>query len=517
MRIGKLWLVAILSVMPVAARAQVSVGVNVNLDLNAYDTSAPGDPVASVDVFYDQLSPYGVWVDDPDIGRVFIPQEDAYVPYTVGHWEYTRLGFVWVSSERFGWATSHYGRWAYSNPYGRWVWLPDTEWGPAWVEWRQTSTDFGWAPLPPPRVTYTPPPESWHYCGANHILDVNVTRYYEPRDRVVVIHREARPIEHYQTVSNVRVNVGPPPSVLHEHRIEVKPARVEAKVIGRWTPTEAHAQVQRAQERRQTFEVDNQKRLEANTRVHAVQQKVIETHPQIKVQAEARLKVQPTRAEPAKPMPAPNHAEPQRAQPHPMPPDRVEAHPGQPSKVEPARPQPNKIEPARPEPRPAQPNKLEPGRSEPRPAQPTKAEPARPEPRPAQPNKIEPTRPEPRPAQPTKAEPARPEPRPVQPNRVEPARPEPRPAQPNRVEPARPTPQPARPEPARPTPPPAHVESRPEPARPNPQPQPARPEPRPEPARPAAPPAHAEPAKPAPTPGHAEPAHPAPHHEPDKK
>ena len=44
----------------------------------------------SVDVFYDQLSPYGVWVDEPDVGRVFIPNEDGFVPYTVGHWQYTR-------------------------------------------------------------------------------------------------------------------------------------------------------------------------------------------------------------------------------------------------------------------------------------------------------------------------------------------------------------------------------------------------------------------------------------------
>ena len=206
-----------------------------------------------------------MWVDEPDIGRVFIPNDDGFVPYTVGHWEYTRLGFVWVSNQPFAWATSHYGRWAYSNPYGRWVWLPDTEWGPAWVEWRQTDTDFGWAPLRADvvdRASYQPPVESWHYCGAAHVLDANVTRYYEPRERVVVIHRQARPIEHYQTVSNVRVVVGPPPAVLREHRVEVKPVRVEAKVVGRWTPTEARAQVTRAQEHRATFEVENQRRLE---------------------------------------------------------------------------------------------------------------------------------------------------------------------------------------------------------------------------------------------------------------
>ena len=284
MRIGKLWLVAILSAIPVAAHAQVNIGVNVGVGVDAdYDSTAPGDPVESVDVFYDQLQPYGVWVDDPDLGRVFIPNVNDFVPYTVGHWEYTRLGFVWVSNQPFAWATSHYGRWAYSNEYGRWVWLPDTEWGPAWVEWRETDNDFGWAPLAPAGYSYAPPVESWHYCNAAHVLDVNVTRYYEPRERVVVIHREARPIEHYQTGSNVKVHLGPPPQVLRLHRIEVKPARVDARVVGRWTPTEAHALATRAEQHRATFEVENQRKLEANTRLHTVQQKVIESHPQLKV------------------------------------------------------------------------------------------------------------------------------------------------------------------------------------------------------------------------------------------
>ena len=152
-----------------------------------------------------------------------------------------------------------------------------------------------------PRISYEPPAESWHYCGAAHVLDVNVTRYYEPRERVVAIDREARPIEHYPTVSNVKVVVGPPPSVLHEHRVDVRPVRVDAKVVGRWTPTEAHAQVARAQEHKATFEVENQRKLDANTQIHAAQHKVIETHPQIKVQVDARVQAAKTgHAEPAR-------------------------------------------------------------------------------------------------------------------------------------------------------------------------------------------------------------------------
>jgi len=443
MTIGKLWLVAILSAaVPAVAHAQVNVSVGIDIDANAYDSTAPGDPVEDVDVFYDQLQPYGVWVDEPDVGRVFIPSQNNFVPYTTGHWEYTRLGFVWISTEPFGWATSHYGRWAYSNPYGRWVWLPDTEWGPAWVEWRQTSDHFGWAPLPPTRVAfnYSPPVDSWHYCGSAHILDANVTRYYEPRDRVVVIHREARPIEHYQTVSNVKVVVGPPPSVLRDHRVTARPVQVNQKIVGRWSAPEAHAQVQRAQEHRATFEVENQKHVQANTRINTAQTKVIETHPQIKVQADARFEAAKS-GKVARPEPA--HVEQRPATP---PQGHVEpARPATPQHAEPARPMPNRVEPAHPAtpPQHAEPARRMPNRVEPaRPATPPQhAEPARP-----MPTRVEPARPA---TPPQHAEPARPtEPvRPAAPQPAEPARPtQPvRPAAPQHAEPARPAPQRAEP------------------------------------------------------------------------
>ncbi|HET9620270.1 MAG TPA: DUF6600 domain-containing protein, partial [Kofleriaceae bacterium] len=261
-------------------------------DDDSYDTTAPGEPVESNDVFYDQLEPYGVWVDEPDVGRVFIPDTENYVPYTNGHWQYTNLGFVWVSNEPHAWATSHYGRWAYSNNYNRWYWAPDTQWGPSWVEWRQTGSDFGWAPLAPEvviRAGWRPPVETWHYCPSERILDVNVGRYYEPRDRVVVIHREARPIEHYSRVSNVRVVVGPGRNVLREHRVVARPVRVEARTVGRWNAGEAHAQVVRANEHRAVFEANNQRRIESNTRIHTAHVRVIENHPQIREQVNVRV------------------------------------------------------------------------------------------------------------------------------------------------------------------------------------------------------------------------------------
>ena len=42
----------------------------------------------------------------------------------------------------------HYGRWTKVEDEG-WCWIPDYEWGPAWVSWRESDDYVGWAPLPP--------------------------------------------------------------------------------------------------------------------------------------------------------------------------------------------------------------------------------------------------------------------------------------------------------------------------------------------------------------------------------
>ena len=109
---------------------------------NVY-ADAPGSTVSSVDVFYNDLAPYGSWYNDPTNGWVFAPADGSYVPYTNGHWADTDYGFTWVSSDPFGWATDHYGRWVWAN---RWIWLPSTVWGPAWVQWREGPGYVGWAP-----------------------------------------------------------------------------------------------------------------------------------------------------------------------------------------------------------------------------------------------------------------------------------------------------------------------------------------------------------------------------------
>src|ERR1700761_3544443 len=110
---------------------------------SSYDT--PTDQV-----FYDELSPYGNWIDYPDYGYVWQPNVDPdFRPYdTNGNWVYSDAGWTWVSGYSWGWAPFHYGRWFYDGSYG-WLWQPGNEWAPAWVTWGQSGDYYGWAALPP--------------------------------------------------------------------------------------------------------------------------------------------------------------------------------------------------------------------------------------------------------------------------------------------------------------------------------------------------------------------------------
>ncbi|MEJ7691419.1 DUF6600 domain-containing protein [Daejeonella sp.] len=109
------------------------------------------DDNVSLETFYEELSPYGVWINDPQYGRVWRPdvdQDDFRPYYSRGHWEMTRYGNTWVSDYDWGWAPFHYGRWHHQSRRG-WVWIPGRQWAPAWVSWRSGGGHYGWAPLGP--------------------------------------------------------------------------------------------------------------------------------------------------------------------------------------------------------------------------------------------------------------------------------------------------------------------------------------------------------------------------------
>src|SRR5216684_845077 len=106
--------------------------------------------ISSRSDFYSPLTPYGAWVDVSSHGRCWRPASvpTGWRPYTTGHWEWTDVGWYWVSDEPWSWACYHYGSWVYDSSYG-WVWMPGTEWAPAWVVWREAPDYIGWAPCGP--------------------------------------------------------------------------------------------------------------------------------------------------------------------------------------------------------------------------------------------------------------------------------------------------------------------------------------------------------------------------------
>ncbi|MGD0709616.1 MAG: DUF6600 domain-containing protein [Bacteroidales bacterium] len=112
-------------------------------------TAAQGVSV-SYQVFYDDLSPYGTWVDIPNYGYVWSPDVyPGFTPYaTNGYWVLTNAGWTWVSDYPWGWAPFHYGRWYTDDTYGP-IWIPGNEWGPGWVSWRKSNDYYGWAPMEP--------------------------------------------------------------------------------------------------------------------------------------------------------------------------------------------------------------------------------------------------------------------------------------------------------------------------------------------------------------------------------
>ncbi len=166
----------------------------------AFNTEAKGHYNGVGGYFYSQLSPYGSWIEvdygvvvwRPTIIRV------NWTPYQMGQWVWTYDGWYWDSYEPFGFITYHYGRWYYDDYYG-WLWYPDYEWAPAWVEWRYDNDYIGWAPLNPYAVfsvsvgiyfttTYYTPYYHWNYVTYGNFCDPYVYNYYVPSGSKYRIH-----------------------------------------------------------------------------------------------------------------------------------------------------------------------------------------------------------------------------------------------------------------------------------------------------------------------------------------
>ena len=162
---------------------------------NDYQDDGYSTGNVSLQTFYDELTPYGTWIQDPQYGYVWRPDVDQneFRPYyTNGRWAMTEYGNTWVSNYDWGWAPFHYGRWVI-NSYRQWIWLPDTNWGPAWVDWRSGDGYYGWAPMAPSininlsfGRRYSVPEFCWNFIPQRNIYINTFPRYDYGRNNVYI-------------------------------------------------------------------------------------------------------------------------------------------------------------------------------------------------------------------------------------------------------------------------------------------------------------------------------------------
>ncbi|WP_300565443.1 DUF6600 domain-containing protein [Flavobacterium sp.] len=193
-----IFFIGIIGVAPQKATAQVSV---------------------SFQLFYDNLSPYGNWIDNSDYGYVWVPNVSrGFTPYgTNGYWVYADVGWTWVSNYSWGWAPFHYGRWFYDSYYG-WVWVPDTNWGPAWVTWRYYDGYYGWAAIGPGislslaySSGYNVPRDHWVFVREGDFGRRNISNYYVNTTNNITIINNSTVINNLRTdrVTQGQYNAGP--------------------------------------------------------------------------------------------------------------------------------------------------------------------------------------------------------------------------------------------------------------------------------------------------------------------
>jgi hypothetical protein len=158
----------------------------------------PQDPTP--EKFEESLSPYGRWVDTPEYGRVWIPNNTSsdWQPYTDGQWADTSYGWSFVAAVPYGWAVYHYGRWGWRAGLG-WYWVPGYHWAPAWVAWRHVNGYACWSPIGPHGYVYPHSWPGWVVVPHTH-FNQPILRWRVPTPKVATIVRTARPVRGFGSV-----------------------------------------------------------------------------------------------------------------------------------------------------------------------------------------------------------------------------------------------------------------------------------------------------------------------------
>ncbi|MGA3178804.1 MAG: DUF6600 domain-containing protein [Verrucomicrobiota bacterium] len=207
------------------------------------DMVQPPPPAAMVDpeplenpqdsYFYNDLAPYGSWVQVIDFGWCWQPMvssvDASWLPYRDrGHWVSTDEGWYWASDYSWGWATFHYGRWSHDRAFG-WVWSPGSVWAPAWVAWRDSDNCSGWAPLPPNALfqpgiglfagdgmagvdaSFGLGASAFTFVTYDHFLSPRVSGFAATAPQAAVLYKKSTPVNNYSVQGRKVINSGVSP------------------------------------------------------------------------------------------------------------------------------------------------------------------------------------------------------------------------------------------------------------------------------------------------------------------
>ena len=143
---------------------------------------------------FSELDAVGTWESTDQFGIVWVPTglTADWAPYRDGHWRWIApWGWTWIDNQPWGFATTHYGRWAIVD--GHWLWVPGSfvehpVYVPAVVAFLgtagvglsvadRTGPAIGWFPLAPGEVywpSYTRDLDYVRNLNLGNVTDVSV-------------------------------------------------------------------------------------------------------------------------------------------------------------------------------------------------------------------------------------------------------------------------------------------------------------------------------------------------------
>jgi hypothetical protein len=195
-------------------------------------------------LFYDALEGHGDWLLIEPIGYVFRPYDadEYWHPDLYGYWAPSEwYGWVWISSEPYGWATYHYGEWYYDDFQG-WVWIPGSEWGPAWVSWVATPDYVGWAPLSPPGLPSDRVPGGpFLYVRMSEFPAADLSQQVRAQAQIGDALGTPLPVDNLRQRDGVTFNAGPPFGLIERRVGPLQRVKLEDLPVASGGPARAAA------------------------------------------------------------------------------------------------------------------------------------------------------------------------------------------------------------------------------------------------------------------------------------